>query len=46
MQQERGHEHKMMKDERERERAPTLQAEVQWEGTAAQQEISDSELDF
>ena len=46
MQQERGHEHKMMKDEREKERAPTLQQEVTWEGTKEEDPISDSELDF
>ena len=46
VQQERGHEHRQFIDEREKQRAPTLQKEVDWQGSAAMQDpISDSELE-
>ena len=43
VQQERGHEHKLFNDDREKARGLTLQRDA-WEGSAAQAEISDSEL--
>ena len=44
IEQERGHEARsMFVDERERQRAPTLQKEVNWQASA-QQEITDEEL--
>ena len=42
---ERGHENKMFRDEREKQRAPTLQQDVDWRPTA-QEPIRDDELDF
>ena len=35
VQQERGHENRMFIDEREKRRAPTLQQETEWTGSAA-----------
>ena len=45
VEQERGHEHKMFRDERERDRAPTLQQEVQFQSAAMMDPIRDDELD-
>ena len=45
VQQERGHEHKMFKDEREKQRAPTLNQDIDWKPAAAFEEIRDDELD-
>ena len=45
VQQERGHENKMFVDERERQRAPTLQREVDWQASSLMDPISDSELE-
>ena len=47
IEQGKGHEHKMVKDDREKQRSATLQEDVPWEGTKAEQEpIRDDELDF
>ena len=45
IEQSQGHEHKMFKDDRERERAPTLQEDVDWRPAHAFDEIRDDELD-
>ena len=45
VQQERGHENKMFVDERERQRAPTLQREIDWQASSLMDPISDSELE-
>ena len=46
VEQTRGHEHKMFKDEREKQRAPTLDDNLDWRPAAAMEEIRDDELDF
>ena len=46
VQQERGHENRMFKDEREKERAPTLENGSDWQQAASQRPIEDDELDF
>ena len=45
VEQERGHENRMFRDERERDRAPTLQQEVQFQSAAMMDPIRDDELD-
>ena len=46
VEQTRGHEHKLFKDEREKQRAPTLNEDMDWRPAAAMEEIRDDELDF
>ena len=44
VEQERGQEHRTFVDEREKQRAPTLQREVEWNAAAMMEPIRDDEL--
>ena len=45
VEQTKGHENKMFKDEREKERKPTLQMDSDWAMAASQRPIDDDELE-
>ena len=44
--QARGHEHKVFKDDREKQRAPTLEQDLDWRPASEMEPIRDDELDF